>query len=325
MALDADAIVVGAGLAGLVATAELAAAGGRVIVVEQEPEASLGGQAFWSFGGLFFVGSPEQRRMGIHDNYELALQDWLGSAGFDRPEDEWPRRWAEAYLGFAAGEKRSWLHAKGVRFFPVVGWAERGGYGPTGHGNSVPRFHITWGTGPGVLAPFEQEVRAAVGTGRIRLLFRRRVDELTVTGGTVDGVRGSVSRDGGCRYPGCSVPAPRTDGHHVVHWYDLGRTDLCNLISLCRFHHRRQHEGRFLIEREPSGAFTFTDANGRPLVNVEPQPAVGSLDMSGWTDPERARARDGGAPYSREYAVSALADACVFVRAAGAAARAGPA
>ncbi len=192
MALDADAIVVGAGLAGLVATAELAAAGRRVIVVEQEPEASLGGQAFWSFGGLFFVGSPEQRRMGIHDNYELALQDWLGSAGFDRPEDEWPRRWAEAYLGFAAGEKRAWLHAKGVRFFPVVGWAERGGYGPTGHGNSVPRFHITWGTGPGVLAPFEQEVRAAVGTGRVRLLFRRRVDELTVTGGTVDGVRGSV-------------------------------------------------------------------------------------------------------------------------------------
>jgi uncharacterized protein len=192
MTLDADAIVVGAGLSGLVATAELAAAGRRVVVIEQEPEASLGGQAFWSFGGLFFVGSPEQRRMGVHDNYELALQDWLGSAGFDRPEDQWPRRWAEAYVGFAAGEKRAWLHAKGVRFFPVVGWAERGGYGPTGHGNSVPRFHVTWGTGPGVLAPFEREVRAAVASGQVRLLFRHRADELTVTGGTVDGVRGSV-------------------------------------------------------------------------------------------------------------------------------------
>src|SRR5260370_3806356 len=180
MALDADAIVVGAGLAGLVATAELAAAGRSVIVVEQEPEGSLGGQAFWSFGGLFFVGSPEQRRMGIHDSYELALQDWLGSAGFDRPEDEWPRRWAEAYIGFAADEKRAWLHAKGMRFFPVVGWAERGGYGPTGHGNSVPRFHITWGTGPGVLAPFEREVREAVAAGRVRLLFRHRVHALTV-------------------------------------------------------------------------------------------------------------------------------------------------
>jgi uncharacterized protein len=192
MTLDADAIVVGAGLAGLVAAAELAAAGRRVIVLEQEPEASLGGQAFWSFGGLFFVDSPEQRRMGIHDGYDLALQDWMGSAGFDRPEDEWPRRWAEAYVGFAAGEKRSWLHAKGVRFFPIVGWAERGGYGPTGHGNSVPRFHITWGTGPGVLAPFEQAVRAAAETGRLQLRFRHRVDALTMTGGTVDGVRGSI-------------------------------------------------------------------------------------------------------------------------------------
>jgi uncharacterized protein len=187
-----DVIVVGAGLAGLVAAAELAALGRRVTVLDQEPEASLGGQAFWSFGGLFFVDSPEQRRMGIKDSYELALQDWLGSAGFDRPEDAWPRRWAEAYVGFAAGEKRSWLHSKGVRFFPVPGWAERGGYGPEGHGNSVPRFHITWGTGPGVVAPFEREVRAATDLGQVQLKFRHRVDELTVSGGAVDGVRGSL-------------------------------------------------------------------------------------------------------------------------------------
>ena len=190
---DADAIVVGAGLAGLVATAELAAAGRQVVVVEQEPAVSLGGQAFWSFGGLFLVNSPEQRRMGVRDSHDLALQDWLGSAGFDRPEDEWPRQWAEAYVDFASGEKRAWLHAKGVRFFPVVGWAERGGYSATGHGNSVPRFHITWGTGPGVLAPFVREVRAAAQSGRVRLLFRHRVDELTVSGGgAVDGVRGGI-------------------------------------------------------------------------------------------------------------------------------------
>jgi predicted oxidoreductase len=188
----ADAIVVGAGLAGLVAAAELVALGRKVILLDQEPEASLGGQAFWSFGGLFFVDSPEQRRMGIKDSYDLARQDWLGSAGFDRPEDEWPRKWAEAYVGFAAGEKRAWLHSKGVRFFPIVGWAERGGYGPQGHGNSVPRFHITWGTGPGVVAPFEREVRAAVRTGDLQLKFRHRVDALTVTGGVVDGVRGSI-------------------------------------------------------------------------------------------------------------------------------------
>lgn len=187
-----DVIVVGAGLAGLTAAAELADAGRRVLLLDQEPEQSLGGQAFWSFGGLFLVDSPEQRRMGIRDSAELAMQDWTGTAGFDRPEDAWPRRWAEAYVDFAAGEKRSWLHRQGIRFFPLVGWAERGGYLADGHGNSVPRFHITWGTGPGVVAPFERRVRAAAERGLVSLRFRHRVDELVVTGGTVTGVRGAV-------------------------------------------------------------------------------------------------------------------------------------
>ena len=190
--MDADVIVVGAGLAGLVATAELADAGRRVLLLDQEPAASLGGQAFWSFGGLFLVDSPEQRRMGIKDSRELALADWMGTASFDRPEDAWPRRWAEAYLDFAAGEKRPWLHAQGVRFFPLVGWAERGGYGAIGHGNSVPRFHVTWGTGPGVLEPFVRRVREAADSGRVTFAFRHRVDELIVTGGAVTGVRGAV-------------------------------------------------------------------------------------------------------------------------------------
>ncbi|WP_329317218.1 FAD-binding dehydrogenase [Streptomyces sp. NBC_01262] len=192
MALDADVIVVGGGLAGLVATAELADAGRKVILLDQEPEASLGGQAFWSFGGLFLVDSPEQRRMRIKDSHDLALQDWLGTAGFDRDEDNWPRRWAEAYVDFAAGEKRSWLHAQGVRFFPVVGWAERGGFLATGPGNSVPRFHVTWGTGPGVVAPFERRVREAVARGRVELRFRHRVTGLATTDGTVTGVSGEI-------------------------------------------------------------------------------------------------------------------------------------
>jgi predicted oxidoreductase len=185
----ADVVVVGAGL---VATAELLDAGRHVVLVEQEGEQSLGGQAFWSFGGLFFVDSPEQRRMGIRDSRELAWQDWLGTAGFDRPEDRWPRAWAEAYVDFAAGEKRPWLHQQGVRFFPLVGWAERGGYTATGPGNSVPRFHITWGTGPGIVEPFLRRVRDGVARGRVRLAGRHRVDELVVTGGRVTGVRGSV-------------------------------------------------------------------------------------------------------------------------------------
>jgi predicted oxidoreductase len=189
---DTDVVVVGAGLAGLVAAAELADAGRRVVVLEQEPEASLGGQAWWSFGGLFLVDSPEQRRLRIRDSYELARQDWFGTAAFDRAEDHWPRRWAEAYLEFAAGEKRAWLKEQGIGFFPVVGWAERGGYTATGHGNSVPRFHITWGTGPGVVGPFIARVKAAAERGLVQLRFRHRVDELVVTGGTVTGVRGGV-------------------------------------------------------------------------------------------------------------------------------------
>ncbi|MEU0687230.1 FAD-binding dehydrogenase [Streptomyces uncialis] len=192
MAYDADVIVIGAGLAGLAATAELVDAGRKVVLLDQEPPQSLGGQAHWSFGGLFFVNSPEQRRMRIKDSHDLALQDWLGTAGFDRPEDHWPRRWAEAYVDFAAGEKRAWLHRQGVRFFPVVGWAERGGYDATGHGNSVPRFHITWGTGPGLLDPFARRVRAGAARGLVDLRFRHRVTALSGAAGTVDTVGGEI-------------------------------------------------------------------------------------------------------------------------------------
>src|SRR5215210_2247931 len=193
----ADAIVVGGGLAGLVATAELADAGRRVILVDQEPEASLGGQAFWSLGGLMLVDSPEQRRLRIRDSHELAWQDWLGTAGFDRAEDEWPRRWAEAYVDFTAGEKRAWLAAQGVRFMPNVAWAERGGYLATGHGNSVPRFHLTWGTGPGIVEPFERRVRQAAERGLVTMKFRHRVDELTTSDGAVTGVRGEILEPSG--------------------------------------------------------------------------------------------------------------------------------
>ncbi len=192
MADDADVIIVGAGLAGLVAAAELIDARKKVIVVDQEGEQSIGGQAFWSLGGLFLVGSPEQRRLGIRDSRELALADWLGTAAFDREEDFWPRQWAEAYVDFAAGEKRSWLRQRGIRFFPLVGWAERGGGNAGGHGNSVPRFHLTWGTGPGVLAPFVQRAREGEKEGLLTFRFRHRVNELTVSASSSTVVRGDV-------------------------------------------------------------------------------------------------------------------------------------
>ncbi|MCT7667107.1 FAD-binding dehydrogenase [Shinella kummerowiae] len=190
--MDCDLLVIGAGLAGLVAATEAAARGLKVIVLDQGGEQSLGGQAFWSLGGLFFVDSPEQRRLRIRDSIALARQDWLGSAGFDRPEDHWPRRWAEAYLDFASGEKRAWLHAMGMRWFPVVGWAERGGGLATGHGNSVPRFHVTWGTGPGVLAPFLRRAQDFRASNALVFRFRHRVDGLIVENGTVVGAHGAV-------------------------------------------------------------------------------------------------------------------------------------
>ena len=188
-----DVVVVGAGLAGLVATAELLAAGRRVTLLDAEPAASLGGQAFWSFGGLFLVDSPEQRRLGIKDSAELALADWLGSAAFsDDGSDRWGRAWAEGFVEFAAGDLRPWLHGQGVRWFPLVQWAERGGYLADGHGNSVPRFHVTWGTGPGVLEPFVRALLDARREGRADVRFRHRVTEVVTTDGRVTGVRGEV-------------------------------------------------------------------------------------------------------------------------------------
>ncbi len=188
-----DAIVVGAGLAGLVATYELTRAGRRVLVLDQENRNNLGGQAFWSLGGLFFVNSPEQRRMGIKDSFDLAWQDWQGSAGFDRDDqDLWGRQWARAYVEFAATEKRQYLHDLGLRVTPLVGWAERGGASADGHGNSVPRFHLTWGTGPEVVRVFLEPVLEAEKRGLVEFAFRHRVDELIVEEGAVVGARGCV-------------------------------------------------------------------------------------------------------------------------------------
>jgi len=207
--MDADAIVVGAGLAGLVAARELTAAGRRVALLDQENHANLGGQAYWSFGGLFLVDTPEQRRLGVHDSVELAWSDWLGSAQFDRLDDEdaWAARWARAYVEFAAGEKRGWLAALGITFLPTVGWAERGDLRADGHGNSVPRFHVAWGTGTGVVAPFVAAAERAAEAGLLTFHHRHRVDELVVEQGRVTGVRGAVlAPDGAPR----GVPSNRT-------------------------------------------------------------------------------------------------------------------
>lgn len=209
-----DVIVIGGGLAGLVAATEAIDRGLKVGLIDQEGEQNLGGQAFWSLGGLFFVDSPEQRRMGIRDSLDLARQDWLGSAGFDRTEDFWPRQWAEAYLQFAAGEKRSWLKRQGVSWFPVVGWAERGGGHAGGHGNSVPRFHVTWGTGPGVIAPFVRRALAASDQGKLSFFFRHQVDRLILSNGTVTGVSG-------VRLAGDATPRGSSSSRNVIGEFEV--------------------------------------------------------------------------------------------------------
>ncbi len=195
--MDADVIIVGGGLAGLVAANELVLAGRRVAILDQENAANLGGQAFWSLGGIFMVDSPMQRRLGVHDSLDLAWQDWQGAAQWDRltgdsPEDEWGRQWGRAFVEFAAGDMRPWLEEQGVKFTPLVGWAERGDGRAGGHGNSVPRFHLPWGTGTGISEPFADRAREAAAEGRVEFLFRHRVDELIIEDGTVTGVRGTL-------------------------------------------------------------------------------------------------------------------------------------
>lgn len=195
--MDADVIIIGGGLAGLVASSEIVKAGKRVLIVDQENAANLGGQAYWSFGGIFMVNTPMQRRLGVRDSFELAWQDWQGSAGWDRlegdhPEDEWAKKWGRAYVEFAAGDKRPWLQEQGVKFTPLVGWAERGALTARDHGNSVPRFHVPWGTGTGISEPFADKARASAEAGHVQFHFRHRVDGLIFDDGRVVGVRGSV-------------------------------------------------------------------------------------------------------------------------------------
>ncbi|GAB0137674.1 hypothetical protein EsDP_00005931 [Epichloe bromicola] len=191
-------IIIGHGLAGLVAAFELSKRKVPTIIIDQENANNIGGQAFWSLGGLFVVNSTEQRRVGIKDSRELAMQDWLNSAQFDREkEDHWPRQWAKAFVDFATDEMENYVKGQGLGFMFNVGWAERGDGRADGHGNSVPRFHLTWGAGPEVVRIFKEPVSRAVQDGIVQFRHRHAVDELIIDEktGRAAGVRGRVRED----------------------------------------------------------------------------------------------------------------------------------
>jgi predicted oxidoreductase len=185
-------VVVGAGIAGLVTALELIDHGRSVILLDRCHPHELGGLAREAFGGMFMVDTPQQRRSGIEDSVELALEDWLRMADFE-PEDEWPRRWAEEYVARSRDDVGGWLRGHGVWFFPVVNWAERGVYGD---GNSVPRFHLTWGCGQGLVDGVWAAIERHPRRSALDLRFRTRVTELVTDDGAVTGCR-VVSEDGG--------------------------------------------------------------------------------------------------------------------------------
>jgi predicted oxidoreductase len=186
-----DVIVVGAGLAGLVSTLELLRSGHSVLLLDRCRPEQLGGLAREAFGGMFMVDSPEQRRSRIPDNERLALEDWLRIADFDA-EDVWPRRWAEQYVTRARDDVGAWLREIGVRFFPVVNWAERGNFGD---GNSVPRFHLTWGTGKALVQAVWGAIETHPRRGALELHLRSRVTSLISEGDRIVGCRVSAEQD----------------------------------------------------------------------------------------------------------------------------------
>lgn len=188
---QADVIVVGGGLAGIVTAIELLEAGKSVVLLERDEESAFGGLAKWAFGGMFFVDTPQQRRGGIRDNVDLATRDWLSFAEF--AEDEyWGRQWAEQFINLTTPFGYEWLTKRGVSFFPVVHWVERGLFKP---GNSVPRFHMVWGTGYDLAQAMIGHLRGHSRVDKLQLLFEHRVVDILSQGSTISGVSGVRETD----------------------------------------------------------------------------------------------------------------------------------
>ena len=187
-----DVLIIGGGIAGIATALDLLDGGKSVLMVDRDRESAFGGLARESFGGMFFVDSPEQRRQGIRDSTALALRDWCSFAEFGA-EDRWPRAWAEAYVQRCTEDVHRWVRGFGVRFLPVINWVERGEFRP---GNSVPRFHVAWGTGKGVAEALIAALRGHRNAGRLTLRFNYRVERLLTHGGRIEGAAGVDEENG---------------------------------------------------------------------------------------------------------------------------------
>lgn len=187
-----DVLIIGGGIAGIATALDLLDAGKSVLLVDRDEEGVFGGLARESFGGMFFVDSPEQRRQGIRDCVDLALRDWCSFAEF-ACEDRWPRAWAETYVSRCTTDVYPWVRRRGVSFLPIVNWVERGEFVP---GNSVPRFHVSWGTGKGLTEALIAALRGHRNAARLTMQFNRRVERLALQGGRVDGAAGVDEKTG---------------------------------------------------------------------------------------------------------------------------------
>ena len=189
---QSDVVIVGAGIAGLVAAHECLERGKSVTIIDRHGAENVGGLARTAFGGMALVGTPVQRRMGIKDSSALALSDWCSFAEFG-DADVWPRKWAQAYVEQSAEKVFHWLREKGMRFLPAINWVERGNFVP---GNSVPRYHVLWGTGLGLVERFVALLKAHRNNEKVRFVFGCRVDDLVVDNGRVAGCRGVIETTG---------------------------------------------------------------------------------------------------------------------------------
>lgn len=187
-----EVLVIGGGIAGIATALELLDLGKTVLLLDRDTPEALGGLARESFGGMFFVDTPEQRRQGLRDSPELALRDWHSFAQFG-PDDHWPRAWAQAYVQRCTPDVYHWVRRFGVGFMPVVNWVERGEFVP---GNSLPRFHMVWGTGQWLADRLRDALRQHPQCARLSLRFGQRVQALLLEQGRVCGVRGTEEAGG---------------------------------------------------------------------------------------------------------------------------------